>query len=104
MMGARWSWMLVLATLLASGAGAETRDEQLRACAGLGGETPDARIKACSTVIAGGREGSDRLAAVFFNPGKGYFVTRPLLFAVAAFEQVVRLEPALAMPFTKRGR
>src|SRR5260370_25559917 len=102
MMGARWSWMLVLATLLASGAGAETRDEQLRACAGLGGETPDARIKACSTVIAGGREGSDRLAAVFFNRGNAYVVTRQLWFAVADYDQGIRLKPASPIPFTHR--
>src|ERR1051326_562255 len=51
-MGARWAWTLVLAMLLASSAGAETRDERLQACAGLGGKTPEARIKACSAAIA----------------------------------------------------
>jgi tetratricopeptide (TPR) repeat protein len=102
-MGVRWPWWLVLAALLASSASAQTRDEHLRACAGLGGEDPDARIKACSAVVAGGQEGNDRLAAVFFNRGNAYVAMHQLWRAIADYDQVIRLKPASPIAFTNRG-
>jgi hypothetical protein len=91
-MGARWSWTLVLAMLLASSAGAETRDERLRACAGLGGKTPEARIKACSAAIAA----SAPVAGWLF----GRDVAKTRLADIAAAE---RLEPDIAKQYARYG-
>src|SRR5512142_3060857 len=102
-MAGSWIPALIAAMLVASGAGAPTRDEPLRSCAGLGGEAPDARVKACSAVIAGGQAGGDRLAAVFFDRANAYVAMGELWQAVADYDQVIRRRPPSAIAFTNRG-
>ena len=102
-MVARCCWLLSLAMLTASSAGAQTRDELLRACAGIDREGPEVQVKACSAVIAGGQEDNDRLAAAFFNRGNAYVALRQLGHAIADYGQVIRLKPASPIAFTNRG-
>jgi len=64
---------------------------------------PDQVILGCTAIIQSGNEATDPIAAAHYNRGFAYQLKRDFDRAIADFDQVIALNPNIAMAFNNRG-
>ena len=85
--------------LLAGPTWAQTRDENLAACAG---PDPDARIAACTALLQSGQE-SALLSSIYTDRGIAYAMKGSYSQAIADLSQAIALVPTNAYAYNDRA-
>src|SRR5262245_35394391 len=77
-------------------------EQQLIWC-NAGEPTPDQRVEGCTAVIASGLAKGADLARAFNRRGFAYHVKGDMDRAIQDYDQAIRLDPKVDIPFYNRG-